>query len=208
MKLKKFTRELFINLEKLKVQYCVVGKTFSMFDDSSNGDIDIITHDKDLKKVIYLIKNMTSEEQIYCINLMRHGYKAFYIIIYDNREGEKIFHKLDICTDYRPSKNKFKNPFFIDYKILLKNTKKQLIDSIYIKFPDHSVNFIYYVVKKSFKRKLSKNDFKFIKFNYDINPQKALKNISSFMKKDQVYLLSKYLENSNFELFTNLIIFL
>ena len=56
MKLKKFTRELFINLEKLKVRYCVVGKTFSKFDDSSNGDIDIITHDKDLKKVIYLIK--------------------------------------------------------------------------------------------------------------------------------------------------------
>ena len=61
------------------------------------------------------------------------------------------------------------------------------------------------LLKNLLRENYQKMILNLLKFNYDINPKKALKNISSFMKKDKVYLLSKYLENSNFELFTNLI---
>ena len=62
--LKSFLYELFYELESNKLEYCLMGKAFTKFDDKK-GDIDIIFEEKDLKKCLKIIFRLTNKENIY-----------------------------------------------------------------------------------------------------------------------------------------------
>ena len=117
---KSFLDEFFYEVEKENLNYCVVGKTFSNFNICKDGDIDIIFSNKDLGNCLDLIKRLTKKKNIYLLNCIRHSYKSYYLIIYDNRFGRDEFHKLDICSDYKPHKGRFE---IIESYFLLKNKR-------------------------------------------------------------------------------------
>ncbi len=202
MKEFRFLKDFFNGLFDLNIDYCIVGKTFSSFDDNLNGDIDIITSENDFKKCFQLINSLIEKEDVYLVNFIRHGYRAFYIVILDNRNGSSKFHKLDICVDYIPFKSNFD---FVDSRYLLDKKNIVKIDSTNIYIANHSKNFLYYIIKKTFKGNLTSNDFEFLKFNFMVNPKRAINAITPYFNKDSINFLTKYIYDDNYKSFLNLI---
>ena len=202
MKEARFLKDFFDGLFDLNIKYCIVGKTFSAFDDNLNGDIDIITSKNDLKKCFQLINSLIERENIYLLNFIRHRYQAFYIVILDNRNGASNFHKLDICVDYIPFNTTFD---LINSRYLLDNKNIVKIDSTNIYIANHTRNFLYYLTKKTFKRNLTRNDFDFLKFNFMVNPKRTTNAINPHFSEKSIKLITKYIIDDNYKSFLNLI---
>lgn len=198
----RFLKDFFNGLNKFNIEYCIVGKTFSAFNDNFKGDIDMITSENDLKKIFHLINELVEQENIFLVNLIRHRYHAYYIIILENLNGVHNFHKLDICTDYIPFNIKFN---YINSRYLLDNKKLINQGSIPVYIADHAKNFLYYIVKKSCKKSLSKNDFDFLKFNFMTDSKKCINAISPYIYHEKIKLISNYISNDSYESLLNLI---
>ena len=201
-KLSKFLKDLFESLNNSKIEYCVVGKTFSKFDVDTNSDIDIITTENDLKKFINVIINLTQDQDIFLLNFISYGFKSFYIIISDRRNKENLLHKIDVCSEYRINKRSFA---LLSSEILLNNKIKKEVDSSFVYFAEYANNFLYYILKKSSKKSLSESDFEFFKYIYFLDPEKVIKKLSFCISNENIILITRYLIKNNFELFLNLI---
>ena len=69
--LKDFSLILFSTLNRLKINYCVVGRSFSIYEDDHNGDIDIVVSKKDIKKIEEILIKLTTNTQFYLVQKVK-----------------------------------------------------------------------------------------------------------------------------------------
>lgn len=161
---KNFPLVFFDNLNKLKVDYCILGKSFSKFDKNHQGDIDIAINKKDIDRAKNLIFHLTKNTNFYLLKDIQHEINSNYYIIFENNKEYKILHRIDICTDYVR-----KCKIILKDKFLLSKTKNVVVEKVELKIANNVINFIYYLIKKIRKNHISEEDFRFLLYLYDQN---------------------------------------
>jgi len=159
-----FSLIFFDYLNKLDINYCVLGRSFSNYVDDHDGDIDIVVSKKDIKKIEEILIKLTRNKKFYLIQNIQHEINSNYYIIYDKTTLISNITRIDVCSDYICN-----NKLIIRSDFLLTNRKKIILNGVDIYISNNSTNFIYYFAKKIIKNSINNTERLFLKHLYDLN---------------------------------------
>jgi len=130
-----------------KIEYAILGQT-SKLAHLVEGDIDIVISKAAFKAIEKTILFFCSENNLNFIQNIQHESTAKYLILADKNDHSIICP--DFCSDYVRNAR-----LLIKEEVLLKNTKSKTVDDFEIKVLIPEFEFIYYLLKKIDKKKLS-----------------------------------------------------
>lgn len=190
--------DLFHSLIKIldcnDIAYAIVGKT-EAYPQKISSDIDIIIPKSMISKfhsAIWLLE--TSSTKI--VQMFQHEITAFYYIVFDFSNSNRLYIQPDVCTDYYRKGRKLLNAEY-----LLQNTIEAPQGGFKILSPEKE--FIYYLLKKIDKQNISEEQFEHILHCYTKDVTLCIKETKSFWREKDVFLIQEIFKNGDYNLFKN-----
>ena len=189
--LKDFYLILFSTLNRLNINYCIVGRSFSNFENDHNGDIDIVVSKKDIKKIEEILIELTTNTQFYLVQNIQHEINSNYYVIFDEKNSLTNLTRIDICADYICN-----NRIILKSNFLLKKRKKITLNNVDIYIANNSRNFVYYLIKKIIKKSINPNECFFLNNLYKGNENECNSFLLELFSPKIIELVNKII-NSN-----------
>ncbi|PFR30841.1 hypothetical protein COK19_04050 [Bacillus cereus] len=179
--------------ETRNVNYCILGNYNKSFFEE-NGDIDIVVSNEAVNKILKIMYDVLLGTNIKIVQAIQHEQTSWYIVVsWFDHKGNLNSLKLDFCGDYYRHNIKL-----IEYQKFLNNRIKHSVDKdkqIYV--PDHSINFIYYLIKRIGKQNIEINHQFFLKTLYLADTNLAEKLLEQYFDVEIKHEIICCIENDN-----------
>ena len=181
--------EFFKYLEKVGLEYCVIGRTEDL-PEKIVGDVDLVIN-TDSSKVLYRhISDFCSQKSLKVVQVFNHEpFAYYYTLTWNDSFGKPIYLHLDIC-----SHNIWKGRMFLNSAEML-SLRTPALDAagnrkgFFVAAP--AKEFIYYLIKKADKQILEKEHTKHLSAIWAKAPEECDEQLKRFWPEDWSSLLRK-----------------
>lgn len=183
--------KLIVLIQKYSIPYAIVGRT-EEYPTNIGSDIDIViprNRISDFHRMIWEIE----DENTKVVQMFQHEIVAFYYVVFHFDGNERIYIQPDVCTDYYR-----KGRLLLTADYLLQGYREATQGGFNVLSSEKE--FIYYLLKKIDKRKLSKEQFGHIRYSYLENRDAAKTEASAFWMDDDSSIIFQSLDKNDYEL--------
>lgn len=181
-------------LKEHQIKYAIVGNTDN-YPDAIGSDVDIVisrNQIEDFHRAIWEIE----DDETKVVQMFQHEIVAFYYIVFHFGEQGIQFIQPDTCTDYyRHGK------LFLKADYLLEGVREATQGGFMVLAPEKE--FIYYLLKKIDKRKISDAQFAHLEKTYLLDKEKCIKECATFWKEKNLKFIKDALEKNDVEILEN-----
>lgn len=181
-------------LDQNSIPYALVGRTED-YPAHIGSDIDIVIPRDEINNFHKSIWQIQDDDTL-IVQMIQHEIVAFYYVVYHFDINERIYLQPDVCTDYYRKGRKLLSA---DY--LLEGRREAVQGGFYILAPEKE--FLYYLIKKIDKRKLSEQQFQHIRNSYLVNKLEALNQASLFWKESELSIIEESLDKNDYQMMCN-----
>ncbi|HNP95389.1 MAG TPA: hypothetical protein PKJ63_07160, partial [Cyclobacteriaceae bacterium] len=170
--------KLFAALEDWNIPYVVVGDT-RRFPSIITSDIDLVIAPGLFQKFQQLLWTFCNERKIKFVQVLQHEYEAWYCVLaWHDKSGYLWFLHLDVCGHYIRLGRSYLNPEELligRYQPRDNNAQER---GFFVPWPSHA--FIYYLIKKIEKGRLTSHDGEYLNIQWQNDPKQGSRLIKRF----------------------------
>lgn len=181
-------------LKEHQIKYAIVGNTDG-YPDTIGSDVDIVisrSQIDEFHRVIWEIQDANTK----VVQMFQHEIVAFYYIVFHFGEHGIQFIQPDTCTDYyRHGK------LFLRSDDLLEGVREAPQGGFMILAPEKE--FVYYLLKKIEKRKISEVQFSHMEKIYCLEKEACMRECVRFWNKESQIVIQEALEKKDIDILRN-----
>ena len=177
-------------LKHFEIPYAIVGRTED-YPENIGSDVDIMIHKEDLgkfHKAIWDIEKTGAK----VVQMFQHEIVAFYYIVFAFNGTERICIQPDVCTDYYRKGRKL-----LSANEMLSSIREAPQGGFFVLSPEKE--FIYYLLKKIDKQKISEEQFEHIRNSFLFSPEKSLDEARLIWCEENLSIIKDSFENNKYE---------
>lgn len=181
-------------LKTHQIKYAIVGNTDG-YPDTIGSDVDIVISRGQIEKFHRAIWEI-QDENTQIVQMLQHEIVAFYYIVFHFGDQGIQFIQPDTCTDYyRHGK------LFLEADYLLEGAREAPQGGFMVLAPEKE--FIYYLLKKIDKRKISDKQFEHLERIYLKEKESSLKECVRFWDKKCIGFIKEALDSNDVNILTS-----
>ena len=187
-------KELFFNIISLLnanlISYAIVGRTEG-YPENIGSDVDIMIHKEDLEKFHKAIWDI-EKTGAKVVQMFQHEIVAFYYIVFAFNGTDRLYIQPDVCTDYYRKGRKL-----LSAEDMLSSIRETPQKGFFVLSPEKE--FIYYLLKKIDKQKISEEQFEHIRNSFMSSPEKSLDEARRIWNEENLSIIKDSFENNKYE---------
>lgn len=177
-------------LKDHQIKYAIVGNTDG-YPDKIGSDVDIVIPRNQIDDFHHAIWEI-QDNKTKVVQMFQHEIVAFFYIVFHFGEHGIQFIQPDTCTDYyRHGK------LFLKADYLLEGVREAPQGGFMILAPEKE--FIYYLLKKIDKRKISDSQFTHLEKTYLLDKSRCMRECAAFWEDNDLAVIKDAFENNNVE---------